>query len=483
MMKTLGVILVVLALAASTLTASASAAGTPRRPNVVFVLADDLGWGDLGCYGHRYIKTPNLDNLAKQGVLFTSFYVNGPTCSPSRVGFMTGQFPGRFGGIIGSPNIAYNARAGMVNYIDPKVPTITKLLHEAGYKTGHFGKWHLGFTPDAPSPAAYGIDDVACFNAVNTQALRGNEVLHVKDRAHQSEAIMDESLRFIEKNKDQPFYVNVWLTDPHAILDPSEEQMEPYEKFRPKGTSHHGAMQVYFAVVSEVDKQVSRLMKRLEKLNLAENTIVVFSSDNGPEYIGQPSGESSHSGVGSAGPFRGHKHVLYEGGIRVPFIVRWLGHAPAGKVDNTTILSGIDWLPTLCALTGSKLPEGISMDGEDMSQVFLGKPQERAKPLMWEHLYRGAWVPLNVSPQLAIRVGKWKLLMNPDKSHLELHDLNIDPSEVDNLADNHPAVVDRLSQRLLEWQGSMNHLPLDPDVQRSIQHTPAPYPWPQEGNK
>jgi arylsulfatase A-like enzyme len=458
------------------------AAGKQKKPNIVFILADDMGWGDPGCYGHPYIKTPNLDKLAKQGALFTSFYVAAPTCSPSRAGFMTGQFPGRVGIHGGLSDVAQNTRLGMVNYLDPKTLTVTKLLHGAGYKTGHFGKWHLGHTPDAPSPTAYGIDDVRCFGAVNNESLLTNQILQPK-RSHSSEAIVDEGIRFIEANKDQPFYVNVWLTDPHAILDPTEDQMDFYKQFHPKGVSDHGAMQTYFAVVTEVDKQVGRLLKKLEELHLVENTIVVFSSDNGPEHIGQPSGESAHSGVGSAGPFRGHKHVIYEGGIREPFIVRWPGHTPAGRVDNTTILCGIDWLPTLCALTGSKLPADASIDGEDMSQAFLGKPQERAKPLMWEARYRGAWVPLNVSPQLAIRDGKWKLLMNPDKSHLELHDLTIDPSEVDNLADNNPAVVAKLSQQLLEWQGSLDNRPIPPDVQRFLEHTPAPYPWPQENKK
>ena len=455
-----------------------------KKPNIVFILADDLGWGDLGCYGHPYIKTPHLDRLAKQGVLFTSFYVNAPTCSPARAGFMTGQFPGRMGihsALSGSEST--NTRMGMVNYLDPGIPTITKLLHDAGYKTGHFGKWHLGHTSDSPSLVAYGIDDVGCFNAVNHKALLPDQKLKIKEQGRSSEAIIDESIRFIEENKDKPFYVNVWLTDPHAILNPTEEQMELYKQFRPKGTQFHGAMQIYFSVVTELDKQVGRLIKKLDELDLAENTIVVFTSDNGPEHIGQPDGQASHSGVGSAGPFRGHKHGVYEGGIRMPFIVRWLAHTPEGKVDDTTILSGTDWLPTLCALTGSSLPTGIMLDGEDMSKAFLGKPKNRKKPLMWDARYRGAWTYLNIAPQMAVRDGKWKLLMNPDGSHLELHDLTIDPSEVDNLADNNPQVVNRLSRQLLEWERSLDNRPIAPGVLRATEHIPEAYPWPKEAGK
>lgn len=440
-----------------------------RVPNIVLIMADDMGWGDLGCYGHPYIKTPNIDKLSMDGTLFTAFYVNGPTCAPSRAAIMTGQFPARLG-IPGT-------RKG--DFVDPKIPTITSLLHEAGYKTGHFGKWHLGFSSDAPSPAAYGIDDVRCFNAVNREALNKEQFSHVTDKALHSKAIIDEGIRFIGENKDKPFYVNIWLTDPHSILHPSEEQMMLYEKFRPKGVPYHGAMQIYFAVISEIDKQVGRLIKKLDELHLAENTIVVFSSDNGPEHIGQPSGESSHSGVGSTGPFRGHKHVIYEGGIRTPFIVRWPGHTPAGKVDNITILSGTDWMPTMCTLTGTGMPENVQTDGEDMSQAFLGRPQKRSIPLMWQARAGSAWAYINKSPQLAIREGKWKLLMNPDKSRIELYDLNRDPGEVDNIADNNPKISERLSKKLLEWQ---DNLPRD-IVNLLKEEYRKPYPWPQEKNK
>ena len=455
-----------------------------NRPNIVFVLADDMGWGDLGCYGHPYTKTPHLDRLAKQGILFTSFYVTGPSCSPSRTGFMTGQFPDSLGvhSALFSPGV--NDWLGSVDYLDPAIPTITKLLHDAGYTTGHFGKWHLGHTSDSPSPAAYGIDDVGCFNAMNHEALLPEQKLKVKGRGRSCETIVDEGIRFIEENQDKPFYVNLWFVDPHSILNPTEEQMKPYEKFNTKGVSDHGAMQVYFSVVSELDQQVGRLMKRLDELDLAENTIVVFSSDNGPEQICAPGGEAANSGVGSAGPFRGIKTSLYEGGTRVPFILRWSGRTPAGKVDDDTILGGADWLPTLCALSGIKLPSDMVLDGEDMSQAFLGKGQERTKPLMWESRFRDAYVPLHVSPQLAIRDGNWKLLINPDKSHLELYDMSNKLFEMNNLAASNPEVAAQLSKQVLDWHENQPPLPAPPpDVLKKIQNTPRPYPWPKAAGK
>ena len=463
-----------------------------ERPNVVFILADDMGWGDPGCYGHPYIQTPNLDKLADQGILFTGFYVNGSTCSPSRASIMTGMFPGRLcipkrfcTGNVSDNHKAVNSSECTENFLDPDILTITRLLQSAGYRTGHFGKWHLGLAPDAPSPAEYGIDDVRCFNAINKEALRDDQILHPGERSNHSKAIIDEGIRFIEENKDKPFYVNVWLTDPHTILNPSDEQMLPYKRFGPGGgVKDRGALQVYFAVISEIDKQVGRLMDKLDELNLAEKTILVFSSDNGPEHIGHPSGESSHSAAGSAGPFRGHKHVIYEGGIRVPFIVRWPGYTPAGKVDNTTILSGIDWLPTISALTNTGLPENIAIDGEDMSLAILGNPQTRKKPLMWEaSIFRSAWVYLNISPQLAIRDGNWKLLMNPDKTRIELYDLAMDPGEVDNQAHNNREVVNRLSGILLEWESNLPCLPFPADMYQRVRPVPESYPWPVERNK
>lgn len=455
-----------------------------KKPNVIFVFADDWGWGDLGCYGHQSLKTPNLDKLASQGLLFTQFYVNNPVCSPSRASVMTGQYPARLGihGHLATHD--FNKERNMPDFLDPNVPTITKLFKSDGYATAHFGKWHIGgyIWPDGkggfesapgPEPKEYGVDEhrVVCGMGPRWDNMDGPDFWN-----QSSELFVDETIRFIEKNKDKPFYVNTWLLDTHAALNPTEEQMEPYAKFSsagPSGKNHKGAMRVYYAAATNADKQIGRLLDKLDELGLADNTIVIFSSDNGPEDIHLP--ESSHSGVGSAGPFRGKKRSLYEGGIRTPFIIRWPnGNIPAGKIDNTTILSAIDLLPSLCSIQGIPLPQNTKLDGENMTDALLGKPQKREKPLFWEYRYPIVGDPIIKSPMLAIREGKWKLLMNPDRSRVELYDIIADPMEVDNLADRNPDVVKKLSKQLLKWQKELPPAPIDPDAGKND------YPWPKE---
>jgi len=439
-----------------------------RKPNFVFIFADDLGWGDLGCYGNQQIKTPSLDRLAKSGTLFTQFYVNGSVCSPSRAAIMTGHFPARHGIHGHFATHRQNKARAMPNWLDRRVYTVTKLLKEAGYTTGHFGKWHLGSGDGAPCPGDYGIDE-HCTGVSNGPQLSGQGDPYF--RAKSTAQIVDKTISFVEKNRDKPFYVNVWSLVPHATLHPTDEQMKPYERYAPRGVPYKGAKQIYYASVSDLDEQIGRLIKKIDELGLADNTVIAFSSDNGPEDFDIRN--AVHSGIGSTGPFRGRKRSLYEGGIRVPFIVRWPNHAPAGKVDDTTVIAGVDWLATICSLAGVKLPEDLNPDGQDMSAALLGKPRQRTKPLMWEWRFRVFGQMTNRCPMLAIRDGKWKLLMNPDRSRIELYDIPADPTELDNVADQHVQIVKRLSDTLLKWQAT---LPAGPVEQMAGSNA---YPWPK----
>lgn len=457
-----------------TVAALVNTPGMPReasgesRPNFVFVLADDLGWGDLGCFGHRELRTPNLDRMAAQGLRFTQFYVCSGVCSPSRAAFLTGRFPARFGihGHLDTPE--KNARRGMPNWLDPALPTLPRLLQEAGYRTAHFGKWHLGASPDAPPATAYGFD---IHRAVNANP-DGWDVNQAYFRAQSSRYFMDEALKFIEANRDRPFYVQTWLLLPHAILHPTDDQMKPYQRFAPaKNLPYKGTKPIYYGSVSAIDAQMGRLLKRLDELNLSENTIVVFTSDNGPEDIALRT--AAHSGIGSAGPFRARKRSLYEGGVRVPFIVRQPGTVPAGKVDNTSILAGCDLLPTFCALAEVELPRGIDLDGEDRSGLWRGRPQPRTRPLMWEWRFGVMGHVWNKCPILAIREGDYKLLMNPDRSRIELYDIPRDPTEQNNLADAHADIVERMATQVLAWQKTLPPGPLDADAGTHE------YPWPK----
>jgi len=440
-----------------------------RKPNFVFIFADDLGWGDLGCYGNRQIKTPNLDELAKKGTLFTQFYVNGSVCSPSRAAIMTSHFPARHGIHGHFSTERQNKARAMPNWLDTRVHTVTKLLKDAGYTTGHFGKWHLGSGTGAPTPGDYGIDEHS------TRTSSGPQIEGTNDpyfRAKSTTIIVDKTIQFIESNRDKPFYVNVWTLVPHATLHPTDEQMKPYRQYAPRGVPYKGAKQIYYASVTDLDRQIGRLVKKIDELGLADNTVIAFSSDNGPEDFDIRN--AVHSGIGDTGPFRGRKRSIYEGGIRMPFIVRWSGHVPAGKVDNTSIVAGVDWLPTVCSLAGAKLPGDLKPDGEDMSAALLGKSKQRTRPLMWEWRFRVFGDMAHKCPMLAIHEGKWKLLMNPDHSRTELYDIPKDPTELDNVADQHPDIVRKLSERLLKWQKTLPAGPIDKEAGSNA------YPWPKE---
>lgn len=447
--------------------------GTTARPNIVFIFADDWGWGDLGCYGHPSVKTPNLDRLAKAGTLFSQFYVCSGVCSPSRAAVMTGRFPARLGIHGHLATHEANVARAMPDSLDVSVPTYTRLLRQAGYRTGHFGKWHLGRGEGAPEPSEYGIDKTRVNSGNGPQLEFSRDNWAPGLRARSSEFIVNHTIEFVEESRDQPFLVNVWLNDTHAILDPTEEQLEPYTRFKPQyvGDDHWGAPAIYFATVTEADRQVGRLMAKLDELGLTDNTIVIFSADNGPEDILVRN--ASHSGVGSAGPFRGRKRSLYEGGVRTPFILHWpAGGARPGGVNDTTPLCGVDLFSTFCALAEADVPADV--DGEDMTDVFRGSRRDRRTPLYWEWRFNIVGHPLNRSPILAMREGDWKLLFNPNRDRVELYDIPRDPMELDNVAAEHPDVVDRMAEHALAWQTSLPAGPFDETAGSNA------YAWPRE---
>ncbi|MEO5803239.1 MAG: sulfatase-like hydrolase/transferase [Verrucomicrobiota bacterium] len=445
------------------------AAETVKRPNFIFILADDLGWSDLGCYGHFQLKTPNIDRLAKEGTLFTQFYVNGSVCSPSRCAFMTGQYPARHKIHGHYTENQLNAARGMNNWLDPKVPNVAALLQKSGYATAHFGKWHLGSGEGAPPPADYGFDET---RTVNANGPNWDEP-DLTFRAKSSAAIVDETIRFAIAHTNKPFYVNAWMLIPHATLNPTEEQMEPYEDLQPgreKGLPFKSAAQIYYSSVTDMDKQIGRLLRALDELGLAENTVILFSSDNGPEDIHVSN--AGHSGIGSAGPFRGRKRSLYEGGIRVPGIVRWPGNIPAGKIDDKSVVAGVDWLPTVCKLAGIKVPASHKLDGEDVTDIFFGKSRARVAPLFWEWRFKIFGEPFHHSPMLAVREGDWKLLLNPDRSRVELYEIKKDPTQLNNVSEHQPEVVARLSEKVLAWQKELPAGHIDPGAGQMY------FPWP-----
>ncbi len=262
----------------------------------------------------------------------------------------------------------------MSNWLDPQVPNVASLLKQAGYTTAHVGKWHLGSNSGGPPTAKYGFDFVGTTERDGANGPKDDPYF----RANSTALFVDESLRFIEQHRGGPFYLQLWTLVPHATLNPAAEQMRPYARFQPggKGFPHASAAQIFYASVTDLDAQIGRLLDGLDKLGLADNTLVFFSSDNGPEDIHVRN--AGHSGVGSAGPFRGRKRSLYEGGVRMPGIVCWPGHVPAGRVENEAVVSGVDWLPTVCHLAGVAVPKEHTLDGEDVSDVLAGTSRSTA---------------------------------------------------------------------------------------------------------
>ena len=423
-----------------------------RPPNIVLILAADLGYGDLGCYGGE-IPTPNIDRLAATGIRFTQAYVAAPICSPSRVGITTGQFPARHL-IFSYLNNRQSQRAlGMSDYLDPQVPTIARALKNMGYATGHFGKWHMGGgrdVDDAPLPQAYGFDE----SYTSVEGL-GDRVLPPGNLSGQSEKLgqgkitrapkseltkifVDRAISFAERNRDKPFYLQLWPDDVHDPFAPTPAQLAKFSgnKYR----------QQFFAVLDEMDRQIGRFIDAVQ----GENTIFVFLGDNGPTSWPRYYNEKLDP-PGSTGGLRGRKWSLYEGGIRTPFIVNWKGHTPAGRVNKHTVIAAVDLFPTFCKLAGAPLP--ANTDGEEISNAILGKRQQRKGYLYWEYGraergYPYPGLPSDKSPNCSIRGGPWKLLQNADGSSSELYDLRRAPNE--NPSTSNPKSPRGLSKVALE---------------------------------
>lgn len=441
---------------------AAADAAADKRLNFIIIMTDDQGWGDLACYGHPLVRTPVLDDMARRGVLFTSYYVNGSVCSPTRAAMLTGRWPGRFG-IHGAlrAETQLNVDRGIPEALDPDVTTIYDVFRAAGWVTAHFGKWHLGIGEDCPSPGEYGIE---VHRTINTSGPGWEGHLRGPHRGTATRRIIDESIAFIQSAGDRPFLMNIWLTDPHAPLRPTEEQMRPYRHLA-EGS------RTYYATLTHIDTEVGRLREALEAAKLSDRTVIVYTSDNGPED--SLSGNASAHPVGSPGPFRGLKRSLYEGGIRVPFIAYVPGATPKSRVDNETIISGMDLFPSFCAMASVPIPADLELDGEDLSQALRGEPQQRRRPLFWEWRYDIGGHIINRSPTLAMREGRWKLLMNLGGVRIELYDLSADPSEMKNVADANPEIIERMRGPLQEWRNLLTPGPMDPRAGSTF------YPWPE----
>ncbi|MEZ6132815.1 MAG: sulfatase-like hydrolase/transferase [Planctomycetaceae bacterium] len=449
MVPAIGAALAFLTSLQGTSVTAADSGQVASRPNVVMILADDMGSVDLNCYGSSDLATPELDALAASGVRFTQFYAAAPVCSPSRAAFITGQYP-QHAGVPGNVSSA-SGHAGMPE----ATQTVGELFAAQGYVTGHVGKWHLGYTqPTMPNGQGFKesfghmggcIDNYSHFfywNGPNRHDLwrNGTEVFH--DGEYFPDLMAADAIRFVNQHRDQPFLLYWALNTPHYPLQGSKKWRQHYAELT-------SPRKEYAAFVSTTDEVVGRLLRRLDELGLRDNTIVVFQSDHG-----HSTEERTFGGGGNAGPYRGAKFSLFEGGIRVPAMISWPGRIPAAAVRHQ-MATGCDWLPTLLALCG--LDAGQStFDGKDLSAVL--KSDSTESPHQVFHWESGGG---KNNRQWAVRKGDWKLIAHPnDTSHLApiteadrrfLVNLKDSVRELDNLASKHPDIVKELEQLHDEW--------------------------------
>jgi arylsulfatase A-like enzyme len=427
------------------------------RPNIIFIFADDWGWGDLGCHGHPYLKTPNIDRLAKEGTDFHRFTVASGVCSPSRAAVMTGHFPARYNVDGHFAWVPSNQKRNMPDWLDTAAPSMPRFLKKSGYATAHYGKWHLAndMIPDSPLPLAYGYDNYGSYNCAGPQMFVHDDV--------------KSTIPFIEKShaSGTPFFINLWIHEPHTPfhVDPKLQKLFP---------DLSEADNIYAATLYHADLRIGKLLDTLERLRIANNTLVIFSSDNGPAR-GAPDAPLSLTydsatgpgfGIGAAkgitGGRRAHKGALLEGGIGVPFIARWPGKIPAGRVDKTSIFSAVDLLPTFCELAGVTLPKSYKPDGLSQVQTLMGNGNQlRSKPLFWR--ISAPWPAHPTKPDhwvsYAVVYEKWKLCLNHDFSYFELFDLVNDPMEKSNLATKQVQLVKKMRKQLDQWLASLPEKP------------------------
>lgn len=423
-----------------------------KRPNIIMIYIDDMGYADISSYGGTYAQTPNMDRIGEEGIRFTQYYSACPISSPSRIGLTTGTYPTRWGVTTFLNNRKANLKNESNDYLLAEAPTMARSLKSAGYATGHFGKWHMGGGRDvdnAPAITEYGFDE---YNSTwespdpDPKLTSENWIWGKNDevkRWDRTAYFVDKTLDFLKRHPDQPCFVNLWPDDMHTPYVPSKEAYEHGNK-----NSFWSKEENYTPVLEELDRQIGRLLDGLKELGMDDNTLILFTSDNGPN----PSYKNARTGG-----LRGQKGQLYEGGIRMPFMVRWPARIKPGQVNTTTVMCSVDIFPTLCSIAGVKWWDrtiSYDLDGLDMSRTLTGKQKTvRKQPLFWE--FGKQFVKDSnregKSPNIAMRDGDWKLLVNYDGTQVELYDLYNDVNETTNVADEYPKITEYMKKAALEW--------------------------------
>jgi len=441
-----------------------------KKPNIILVFIDDMGWGDFSCFGNKDAETPNVDRMADEGLAFEQFYVNSPICSPSRVAISTGQYPQRWGITSFLSNRRHNKQRGVKDWLDPKAPMLARSLKAAGYATGHFGKWHMGGQRDvkeAPAITEYGFDEsLTNFEGMGPKLLPltmtgdgkvgkiwgratilGGPVTWMQ-RSKITGGFGDAAIPFMNKAREtgKPFYVNLWPDDVHSPFWPPREKYNEAKK--------NGKRGLYLAVLEEMDRQFGKLFDYVRKdEKLRDNTLILICSDNGPEL-----------GAGRAGNLKGYKTHLFEGGTRSSLVAWAPGFIPkkaSGTRNKDSVFAAIDLTPSLLKLTGAKPQAGAKYDGEDMLDTLLGKSKaSRKAPIFFSRPPdRKNFYGFKDLPDLAMRHGKWKFLCDFDGGRPLLYNAITDPGETKNLAGKYPEVVKELTKKTTDWYASVRTAP------------------------
>lgn len=444
-----------LAAVAAGLAGRAGAEGVRRPPNIVFVLTDDLGWADLGCYGSTFHETPRLDALAGEGLRFTQAYSSCPVCSPSRAAIMTGLYPARIGltdflGGKRSPEDSEFAPASYVNHLPLELTTLPELLKKFGYSTAAIGKWHLGGA-DSP-PAANGFDEslgsemgggVGGYFAPKWRLgpNAGKEGEYLTDR------ITEDACAYIRAQKDKPFFLYVSHFAPHIPLQAKQEHLLHFEAKKAKLDKDLGAQAnvLYSAMLASIDESVGRLLDTLKETELERDTIFIFTSDNGGLNVV----EGANTPATDNAPLREGKGYLYEGGIRVPLIIRWPGVTAPGVSETPFINTG--FLPTLCQAVGMGLDAlPTTLDGISMYGLLRGlRMSVQPGPMFWHYPH---FSNQGGRPGSAVRDGDWKLIEWHETGKTELFDLSVDPGEKTEVSAVNPEKAAELKARLAAWR-------------------------------
>lgn len=444
----------------------ASLAQKSKQPNIIVLLCDDLGYGDLSSYGHPVIKTPNIDKLAATGIRLTDYYAAAPVCSPSRVGMLTGRNPNRAGVYDFIPGPKKSEDLRHLVHLQKDEITIPALLKTAGYATCHVGKWHMTSlfnSKKQPQPNDFGFDywfathnnAVPSHENPNNFVRNGTEAGEIK--GYSSQIVVDEAINWLQtKNNKNPYYLQVWFHEPH---EPIASPKELVEKYMPFAKNKHQAE--YFANVANVDSAVGRLMAYLKETK-DDNTLIIFTSDNGPETLNRTS--KSFTSYGTTGGLKGRKLWTTEAGFRVPCIINWQGkNIFAGTSD--AVVSGLDFLPTFCEVAGVAIPKQ-HLDGESFTSLLNKGKSDRKKPLVW-----GFYNALN-EQAVAMRDGDWKIMarlktssgylpkiMNVYEGNMALikeaqltdftlYNLKLDKREGQDLSEKHPDVLKKMKAKL-----------------------------------